>query len=327
MIGYLGPAGTFTHQAAETWAAAHAPGAVLVPLGSVGEAHDAVAHGDVECALVPVENSIEGFVTPTLDALLASGEVVAVGAVTLDIAFDAFVRPGHDALTTASAHSHGLAQCSRFISERGLRPAPAASNAAACRDLDAHSVAFGPRLCGPLYGLETLAEGVEDFAAARTRFLVLARRERASQRLTENAAATANPARPGSPPEGPVAPDPRWHTLLAITPVEVGPGVLARVTETFRRHRVNMSSLITRPLKARAEQYVFVITLGGAPHHEQTRVLMRELLAAGDCLKVLGAYLGDPEDDALGSVLSDHLPKGSVGADAPLSAQNWSLLW
>ncbi|MFE7406082.1 prephenate dehydratase [Isoptericola sp. NPDC057559] len=320
-VAYLGPEGTFTHEAARRWAGgagAAAEDAALEPLATVRAVHDAVASGAADRGVVAIESSVEGYVVPSLDALVGSPDVVAVDEVVLDVSFDAFVRPGHadDAgLREATAHPHGLAQCTRFVAERGLLPVPASSNAAACRDLAEHQVAFGPRLCGELYGLETLATGVEDFAGARTRFLVLCRRD--------GAAAAWAPVR-AADGDGAGA---TWRTMLAMTPVVTGPGVLARVTGEFAARGVNMTSLVERPLKVRESQYVFVVTLDGAPWEPRVRDLLAALLGAGDSLKVLGAFPVSPGGPGLDGVLPDHVPTGSVlqqDADETLAR---GLLW
>jgi prephenate dehydratase/chorismate mutase/prephenate dehydratase len=311
VAGFLGPEGTFTHQAVLTWARREGREIAPQPLPSVGAVHDAVAAGTVTWGVVAIESSVEGYVVPSLDALVGSPEVVAVDEVVLEVSFDAFVRPGHGELVEATAHPHGLAQCSRFVAARGLRPVPAASNAAACRDITAHQVALGPSLCGELYGLETLATAVEDFRGGRTRFLVLRRRADAAAVL--------------DPPRG--RRDLAWRTMLAITPVVTGPGVLARITAAFGERRVNMSSLVTRPLKAQEGKYVFVVTLDAAPWSDDVRSLFVDLLGAGDSLKVLGAYPAPPGEGGLDGVLPHHVPTGSVRASDPDDVLARGLLW
>ncbi|MBL0886647.1 prephenate dehydratase [Myceligenerans indicum] len=328
---YLGPEGTFTHQAVREWLALRAkgesgvPGAVTTgvtpvsepfgddaaePFGTVAAVHDAVAARTADVGVVAIESSVEGYVVPSLDALVGSPDVVAVDEVVLDVSFDAFVRPDHGELREVSAHPHGLAQCTGFVARSGLHPVPSSSNAAACRDAGPHTVALGPSLCGELYGLETHARAVEDFHGGRTRFLVLAPRDTAPEHL---AAARARGVR-------------AWRTMLAVTPLRVGPGVLARITDTFARAGVNMSSLITRPLKARQGQYVFVITLDEAAWEPGARAVLAELLTAGDSLKTLGVFPA-PDLDVDGTLDPDHVPVGSVTTDSAAEDVTRGLLW
>lgn len=315
---YLGPEGTFTHQAALEWARLHATAdgfagdLATEPLDSVKAVHDAVAAGTADVGVVAIESSVEGYVVPSLDALLSSTDVVAVDEVAVDVSFDAFVRPGHGELTEVSAHPHGLAQCAGFVTGTGLGTAPASSNAAACRDAGPETIALGPTICGELYGLEAYAKAVEDFRGGRTRFLVLTRRSAADDHLSRAREAGVTD----------------WRTMLAITPSVTGPGVLARITAAFGDRGVNMSSLITRPLKAQQGKYVFVVTLDEAPWDRGAREVLSDLLAAGDSLKTLGLFPARGYFGALDGVLDpDHVPVGSVSAKDSGPARDRGLLW
>lgn len=316
-VGYLGPEGSFTHQAAAAWVAARPGAGALTACGSVVDVFARVAAGEHERGVVAIENTVEGYVVPSLDAIVGSASVVAVDEVALDISFDAFVRPDHGDLHEVTAHPHGLAQCQAFVGRTGLRPVPAASNAAACRDAGPHQVALGPTICGELYGLTTYERAVEDFAGARTRFLVLAPRAEAAQVL---AAARADG-------------DGRWRTMLAVTPIVTGPGVLARITRAFGERGVNLSSLITRPLKAVAGTYVFVLTVDGAPWDPPVRAVLDDLVRAGDSLKSLGVVpaRGELDEGVRGEARVDvdsaHVPVGSVGAGSGADELAAGLLW
>lgn len=306
VLAYLGPEGTFTHAAALAVRGRGVP----TPLATVPEVYDAVASGQAATGVVAIESSVEGYVVPSLDSIVAARDVVAVDEVTLGVTFDAFVHPEAVTATEVTAHPHGLAQCAGWIAAHGLRSVPASSNAAACRDVQPHQVALGPALCGDLYGLRTLEVGVEDFAGARTRFLVLTSRDAASAELA------------GSRAAGNVS---AWRTMLAVTPHVIGPGVLARITAAFGERGVNMSSLITRPLKAQEGTYVFVVTLDGAPWEGPVRGLLDQLLAAGDSLKTLGVFPDRTTADA--GFDDSRVPPASVQGGASADAATRALLW
>lgn len=308
LVAYLGPEGSFTYAAALGWATHDE----LVPVDSVGEIVAGIALGRWQEGVIAIENSVEGYVAPSLDALIGADDVVAIDQRDLPIAFDAFVLPGETEPLTISAHPHGLAQCRRFVAERELPTVAASSNAAACRDLRPGGIALGPRVCGELYGLETLETDVQDFSGARTRFLRLARRAGASSDLRERHAHRA-------------AADTDWNTMVALTPTITGPGVLARITVEFGRRGVNMSSLVTRPLKALSGRYVFVITCEGVPWEPALTSLFDALLLEGDFVKTLGVFPAVEDLDAM--VDPARIPAGSVSSHSPEVAKVEGLLW
>ncbi|WP_240916042.1 prephenate dehydratase domain-containing protein [Sanguibacter sp. HDW7] len=303
-LAYLGPEGTFTHAAALALPARGTP----VPRPLVTDVYDDVATGRADAGVVAIESSVEGYVVPSLDAIVAARDVVAVDEVTVEVAFDAFTHPSAVSPTEVTAHPHGLAQCAAWIAARGLTAVPASSNAAACRDVQPHQVALGPALCGELYGLTTLATGVQDFAGARTRFLLVTDREAARTELASRHDESVS-----------------WRMMLAITPHEIGPGVLARITAAFGERGVNMSSLITRPLKAQEGTYVFVVTLDGAPWEPHVRALLAQLLGAGDSLKTLGVFPARAGTDA--GFDTSRVPAGSVRAGSDDATVARELLW
>lgn len=318
-LAYLGPEGTFTHEATLGWVRTlsempDAPSVELVPLRTVADVYAQVASGEVDRGVVAIENSVEGYVVPSLDAIVASRDVVAVDEAFVTITFDAFALPDDDGpATQVSSHPHGLAQCEAFIATHALTTVPATSNAAACRDLVPGQLALAPRICGEIYGLRTHTRSVEDFHGARTRFLLLASRDSA----VEGGVGATGGAIGGAAGS--------WRTMLAITPHVTGPGVLARITDAFGSLGVNMSSLITRPIKALEAKYVFIITVDGAPWDACVRSVLEGLLAAGDSVKTLGVFPSRGELDE--TVEVDRVPAGSVQAGADELALRRGLLW
>lgn len=308
-IAYLGPEGTFTHEAARAWASRRALDTrEPTPLPTVGDVYASVAAGRHDVGVVAIESTVEGYVVPSLDAIVDARDVVAVDETVVDITFHALARPGHGPLTEVSAHPHGLAQCQGYVTRSGLLALPATSNAAACRDAGPGQVALGPAICADLYGLDVLEGAVQDYQGARTRFLTLAHRDRAGEML-----AAHGPAREG------------WRTMLAITPTVTGPGVLARITAAFAERGVNMSSVITRPIKARDGWYVFVLTVDAAPWEDGLRAVLTALLEAGDGLKTLGVIPSRAELE--NSPMPHHLPRGSAVLADPPDVIDAALVW
>jgi prephenate dehydratase/chorismate mutase/prephenate dehydratase len=181
-------------------------------------------------------------------------------------------------------------------------------------------------VCGELYGLETLERDVQDHSGALTRFFLLARRDAAAGVL---AAARTPPVSTAETASDETASDetgarPAWRTMIAVTPVITGPGVLARILDDFGAGGVNLSSLITRPAKV-AGKYVFVLTLDAPTWDPLVRAVLERLLAAGDLVKTLGVFpASDEADEALDL---DHVPAGSVSSGSSASERDRALLW
>ncbi|MDX5146922.1 prephenate dehydratase domain-containing protein [Bifidobacterium breve] len=307
---YLGPEGTFTHQAAMTAANRFAP------LGDF----DLVALPDVPAIMQAVEsrqgwgviaweNNVEGYVVPNLDALIDATDVAGFARVSVDVAFNAFTVRGHGIYDCTggivSAHAHGLAQCKRFIAEHHLKPEPSSSNAAACRDLQPGQVALGPSICGELYNLDTLAEHVQDFEGSRTEFLVIAPRD-VVQDL--NARAHRNNADD-------------FETIITFIPLVTGPGVLADLLDVLRDAGLNMTSFISRPIKGNDGTYSFIATLDAAPREPKFHAVLEEIAEHGDWAKTLAVYprreRPSPPVDAW------MLPEGGVHVDAEHPSEGW----
>lgn len=314
-VAYLGPEGTFSHAAA-----LQVTGSVPVPYPTAPAVLAAVRNGQVESGVIAVENTVEGPVVAAVDGLLAAGDLAAVQEIVVPITFNAYtarrISADSPELSQAVAHPHGLAQVRGYIAGHGWQEIPADSNAAAIRDLAEHQVAFGADICGDLYGRYVLAAAVEDFPGALTRFLVLLRREAAVARLAELKRELGTEH--GTPP---------WRSLVAVIPMETGPGVLARVTKQFGQRGINMSSLISRPLKAQTGKYAFILTMDAAPWEPRCRALLADLLSAGDAVKTLGVWLADTAHSSAGGVLTESLPPGSATGADDAATLGLALLW
>lgn len=273
-IGYLGPEGTFTHEALDHLTERR--GAEAAAFSSVADVFHALEEGGVDGGLVPIENSIEGAVTATLDGLAFGRSTIRILAeVVLPIHFDVFVPPGakRAKLKEVMSHPHALAQCRRFIERRGLATQVALSTADACRRLResprAGTGAIASRKAGEIYGLVPAARGIEDAPDAVTRFVYL------------------EPARIRRAASGPTGRD---KTSLVLTPKHDRPGSLVELLQEFSSRRINLSRIESRPLKTQLGRYCFFIDASGHMEDELLGAAVRAFSQKDVEVKFLGSY-------------------------------------
>ncbi|HZI98353.1 MAG TPA: prephenate dehydratase [Actinomycetales bacterium] len=243
---YLGPEGTFTETALRALPAAAR--ADLLPFSSVPLALDAVRAGDVDGAMVPIENSIEGGVTATVDALATGEPLVVVRESLVPISFVLAGRAGTtlDDVKRISTHPHAQAQCRGWLD--GHLPdaayVPALSTAAAAAGLSVSGdVGYDAALCAPIaanrYRLRVLADDVADNPFAVTRFVLV--------------------ARPGVPP----APTGADKTSIVAFQPDDHPGGLLELLEQFAVRGVNLVRIESRPTGDAMGRYCFAIDAEG----------------------------------------------------------------
>jgi prephenate dehydratase len=291
-VAYLGPRGTFSQQAAlEMSAAGLLPEQTdLLPTTSTPAALDLVRDGEAEFACVPIENSIEGSVSPTLDSLAFGTGLQIFGELTLDVAFSIVVGAGTTKadVRTVAAFPVAAAQVQRWLATHlpDATVVPTLSNAAAADDVrDGRADAgVSTALAAELYGLASLAEGVADEANARTRFVL------------------AGP--PGPPP--PRTGADRTSVVLRLDNV---PGALVSAMTEFAVRDIDLTRIESRPTRTELGTYVFFLDCVG--HIDDTPVT--------EALKALHRRCADVR--YLGS-----WPTGSpTGAVPPITddASNW----
>jgi prephenate dehydratase len=246
-IAYLGPQGTFTESALLRMASCGVvPGGgpvTPVPADSTPAALTAVRAGDADYACVPIENSIEGSVLPTLDTLAVGAPLQIVAELTLDVSFSIVVRPGRTAaVATVAAFPVAAAQVRRWLSAHlpEARIVPAQSNAAAAADVAEGRADGGvsTALAAERYGLSVLAADVVDEANARTRFVLVG-------------APAPPPARTGSD---------RTSVVLRLANV---PGALVAAMTEFSIRDIDLTRIESRPTRTELGTYMFFLDCVG----------------------------------------------------------------
>jgi prephenate dehydratase len=276
-IGYFGPEGTFTHEALIE-AVSGADELELVPLPTIYETVMAVHMGAVERALVPIENSLEGSVNATLDALAMETEDVAIaGELVYPIRHSLIARTELELeqIETVVSHPQATAQCARFIRTRlpGVRVLAGSSTADAVRLVAEHEgpwAALGNRLAAERYGCVVLRAGIEDVADNETRFVWLA--------------PVASPVAAGAE-LGP------WKTAIVFWGVGAeAPGWLVRCLAEFAERGVNLTRIESRPRKQGLGRYMFFVDVEGRDTEPHVRDALAGVEGHVEVLRVLGSY-------------------------------------
>jgi len=267
---YLGPEGTFTEAALRTLP--EAATRELVPMVSVPAALDAVRAGEAGAALVPIENSVEGGVTATLDELAAGPPLMIYREVLLPISFALLVRPGTALSDVRTVTGHPVAQPQvRHWLEKHLPDArwtSSASNADGARQVreGRFDGAFAGEFAAPLYGLEPLAADIHDAQNATTRFVLV--------------------GRPGRP----AAPTGADRTSAVFWLGDDHPGALLELLQEFAVRGVNLMRIESRPTGEGLGRYCFSVDAEG--HLTDRRVAEALMGLRRICPKVryLGSY-------------------------------------
>lgn len=263
-IGYLGPEGTFSEQAVRKHFGHAAYG---LPLGSIEEVFQEVAAGHADFGVVPVENSGQGMIQVTLDMFLTSDARIC-GEVELRVHQCLHsMAPDLESIKRVYAHAQSLQQCKTWLRMNlpNVTCEAVGSNAEAAR-LARHADdagAIAGETAGKVYGLRTLATGIEDRADNTTRFLVIGRSL--------------------FPPSG------NDRTSLLIT-VNDQPGALYHVLSPFAAHGVSLNRIESRPAHSGKWQYAFFIDVSGHIQDEALQAAVKEIEQSVAQLRVLGSY-------------------------------------
>jgi prephenate dehydratase len=274
-LGYLGPAGTFSEEAAR--AALEGADAELVGIATVRDTILAVHDGSVDRAIVPIENSLEGPIGVTLDTLADDHDVAVVGELVLAISQHLIAGSplALQSIERVLSHPQAISQCARFLRERlpGAVIEAASSTAEAARIVvgrDEPWAAIGTLRAAELYGATVLESDVEDEPGNATRFVFLARR-----------AAAQVPAADGAPAKTSLA---FWGSG------DDSPGWLVRCLSEFAFRGVNLTKIESRPLRMRLGHYRFFVDCEGGAHDPAVSEAVDGLRKHCEQVRILGSY-------------------------------------
>jgi prephenate dehydratase len=270
---FLGPEGTFTEAALLQMP--DAADAIRIPASNVNSALDKVRDGSADAAMVPIENSVEGGVAATLDAIATGPELRILREALVPISFVLVARPGTrvEDIRRISTHGHAWAQCRLWVDANipSAEYIPGSSTAAAALGLLEDEPHYDAAICAPIVaaeqpGLAVLAENIGDNPGAVTRFILV--------------------GRPGSLPE-PTGAD---KTTVVVPLPEDRPGALMEILDQFATRGVNLSRIESRPTGQYLGHYFFSIDADGHVADARVGDALAGLHRISPATRFLGSY-------------------------------------
>jgi len=264
-VAFQGERGAYSEEAVIKF---FGEGADPQPRKTIPAVFMSVEAGEVDAGVIPVENSIEGSVGESYDALLTTSLKV-VGEINLRISHCLIALPGStiSGIVRVVSHPQALAQCRGYISSLGLEPVSHYDTAAAVRLVkemgDKSVAAIASARAAEIYGMDILARGIEDYGRNYTRFLVVGRYDPPRVEKEKTSIIFSLPHRPGA---------------------------LFEALGAFARRGINLTKIESRPTRARPWQYNFYVDFEGHMAEDRVREALSELAEKAILLKVLGSY-------------------------------------
>ncbi len=272
-VAYLGPEGTFTEEAALGFLKELGLGGSeveLVGYPTEHEAIDAAAAGEADKAVVPIENSVEGTVNATLDALAFETDLVIERELVMPIRHALIIAPKADLkkIRAIVSHPQATAQCRKYLTTQFPKVPVIAANSTAeavsQAAKDPTLAAVGTKLAAELYGAIFAEVNIEDYPDNKTRFVLLGR--------------------------DPSAPSGNDKTSLVCFIQKDQPGSLLQILQEFAFRYINLTKIQSRPTKKALGEYYFFIDLEGHKDDDNVVAALKCLTCKLRAVKILGSY-------------------------------------
>lgn len=270
-VACLGPLATFTHLAATRYFGSSAS---IIPVEGIKEVFEAVYSGQAEYGVVPIENSNEGVVSYTLDMFM-DYELTIIGEVMLKITHNLLSKSGDKTkIRKIYSHPQATAQCRKWLEKNlpgvSVHETVSTAKAAEIASREEDAAAIASELAAKMYDLWFVEHGIEDFKDNYTRFLVISREP--SKRTG------------------------RDKTSIMFSTKD-RPGALFHILEPFKKARINLTKIESRPSKRKAWEYIFFVDLEGHMQDRKVKKALDQVKEYCLYLKVLGSYPSGEAND------------------------------
>ena len=275
MLAYLGPEGTFSHQAAMEWSKGNDE---LIPFVTISDLIIAVSDGRADRGIVPIENSIDGGINATLDTLAFDADVYITGEYVLHVGQNLLVKNGakKEDIKVISSISPAIGQCRKIINSDfgGVEINYTNSSAASAKlaeQSDGSVACIGSAAAAKIYGLDILIPDCGDEKNNFTRFIII---EKNKLRTVTDCDKTS----------------------FAFA-LKNEPGSLYEALRLLAEHKINMTKIESRPIKTQLGTYVFFIDIDGNIDNATIYFALDKLRRSTDFFKFLGSYPYDGQGD------------------------------
>lgn len=277
-VAYLGPEATFTHLAVSSCFRNEITAKAYI---TIPECMDAAMNGEVDLAVVPLENAIEGSVNLTIDYLIHEQPLQIVGEIVSPIQQHLLVHPSRKddwkSIEKIESHPHAIAQCHRFLRQY-FKTTPfeyTTSTGAAAKFVSEHPEynmgVIANEMAAKIYQLEIVKEDIHDYDHNYTRFAILQRPDRDTNLPVKNHSSMDK-------------------TTLLVTLANNRSGALHQVLSAFAWRQINLSKIESRPTKAGVWDYFFIIDIEMKLDDVLVPGAIAEIEALGCGVKLLGSY-------------------------------------
>ncbi|MFC1483316.1 prephenate dehydratase [Candidatus Margulisiibacteriota bacterium] len=275
-IGYLGPKGTYTEEAAQLYVKQY--GGTLKPYPSIREIMDAVNNKEIIEGVVPIENAIEGSVGTTLDILAEKNTKLMIKQeIDIHIKHNLLAPSGTklDTITDVISHPQAIAQCQKYLHKHLPKAKHHAANSTAeaaatisgsrwTTSDTVHFAAIASEMAAKNYHLEIIAKNISDYPDNITRFIVVSKKDHA---LTH-----------------------QDKTSLIFDLKKNEAGALFKILEVFAKDKINLTKIESRPSKTKIGNYIFFVDLEGHRTEKLIKKVLDNVKKKSSFFKLLGSY-------------------------------------
>ena len=262
-IGYSGPAGSYSYEAAQKYKKEEDE---LKESKTIEKVISSLENDAIDICIVPLENAIHGAVVDTMDTILENKDINIIDEIVLDVHHMLMSKTKDSTIAKIYSHSQALEQCKTYLNENFADvekiPVSSTSYAASLAQKESDTACICNEICKDLYGLEIVSDNIQDIKDNKTRFIVLSK--------SKNSRET------------------KKTSIVFSTKDE--PGALYKILGMFSIAEINLTKIESRPAKTKLGDYIFFVDLEGDEKNEKIKLTLANIANYCDEFRILGSY-------------------------------------